>query len=141
MPAEIPVHAGTLEEKPESRWGNPLVIAALVLLAVLIGVGGYFVYRTSKAEDSLIIVNGDQVAVAGAIEVQFDATFQAQMVIVKPGRLVLFRTDTTIEGGSGKAGESYRWDENLQLQRVGTFDTTETDDELFLQYGVKAGDE
>jgi hypothetical protein len=75
--------------------------------------------------------------VRGKVEIRLNPSGGYEPVIVKPGRLVLFRTDQTIPGGTGKAGEAYRWDKDLNLTRVGKFDLKKTDEELYKDYGLK----
>ncbi|MGD0920987.1 MAG: hypothetical protein ABSA70_04390 [Terriglobia bacterium] len=117
-----------------SPWRRILAIAVPVLIVCVIG---YFLYpRLKTSEDSLIIANEEDFSCKGRFEFELNASGKLEPVLVKAGRLVLFRTDQTIVGGAGKAGEAYRWDKNLKLKKVGKFDLKKTNEELFKEYGV-----
>lgn len=133
--AQIP--AVPVNRPSPSPWRKILAIAVPILIVCVIGYFLYPLLRTS--EDSLIIVNGERYSVRGKIWVRLTPSGNYEPELVKAGRLVLFRTDQTIPGGSGKAGEAYRWDKELNLKKVGKFDLKKTDEELFKEYGVKEG--
>lgn len=118
------------------RWLKALAIAVLILIVCVIG---YFVSPWRRtAEDSLIIVNGERSSVRGKISFRLSPSGDYEPELVQAGRLVLFRTDQTIPGGTGRAGEAHRWDKDLKLKKVGKFDLKKTDEELFAEYGLKA---
>jgi len=118
-----------------SPWRKILAIAVPILIVCVIG---YFLFPLLKtSEDSLIIVHGEGASVRGKVTVRLTPSGNYEPELVKAGRLVLFRTDQTIPGGSGKAGEAYRWDKDLNLKKVGKFDLKKTDEELFAEYGLK----
>ena len=117
-----------------SPWRKILAIAVPILIVCVIG---YFLLpRPRISADSLVIINGERASVQGTVEFGFTPSGNFGPMIVKEGRLVLFRTDQTIVGGAGKAGEAYRWDKNLKLKKVGKFDLKKTDEELVKEYGV-----
>ena len=126
--------AVTVNRPSHSPWRKALAIAVPILIVCVIG---YFLFpRLRTSEDSLIIANGEDFSFKGRFEFELNASGKLEPVLVKAGRLVLFRTDQTIVGGAGKAGEAYRWDKNLKLKKVGKFDLKITDAELFKEYGV-----
>jgi len=128
--------AVTVNRPSHSPWRKALAIAVPILIVCVIG---YFLFpRPRTSADSLVIINGERVSVQGTVEFGFTPSGDFGPKIVKAGRLVLFRTDQTIPGGSGKAGEAYLWDKDLKLKKVGKFDLKKTDEELVKEYVVEA---
>ena len=126
--------AVTVNRPSHSPWRKALAIAVPILIVCVIG---YFLFpRLRTSEDSLIIVHGEGASVRGKVTVRLTPSGNYEPELVKAGRLVLFRTDQTIVGGAGKAGEAYRWDKNLKLKKVGKFDLKKTNEQLFKEYGV-----
>jgi hypothetical protein len=52
----------------------------------------------------------------------------------QPGDVVLFRSDMTIHGTTGKPGEAYQVEAGNRLRKIGDFSLTKTDEELVKEY-------
>jgi hypothetical protein len=113
-----------------------LCISGLLLVAIVCGV--YFLIKNINSEDSIVIINGDNVTIRGKISFQLNDMGKMEPVVIEEGRLVLYRSGDTLPNLRIRPGECFRWDKNLNLYKVGTFDTSKTNDELAKFYGIKS---
>lgn len=113
-----------------------LWIFGLLLAGIVCGV--YFLIKNINSEDSIVIINGDNVSIRGKISFQLNDMGKMEPVIIEEGRLVLYRSADTLPSLIVNQGECFRWDKNLNLYKVGTFDTSKTNDELARFYGIKS---
>lgn len=116
------------------------LVVFIAVLLVLVCAAGWGIYRFLQTEDSIVVVSDGHISIAGEVEIGHDASGRMQPVIVKQGRLVLFRTDQTIAGGTGRAGEAYRWDDELKLRHVGSFDLALSNDQLYEKYRLRTAE-
>ena len=134
-PGDRPFDAATSERG--SLHPSWRMVALFAVLLFLVCATGWGIYRFLQTEDSIVVVNDDRISIAGEVEIGHDAFGRIRPVIVKEGRLVLFRTDQTIAGGAGRAGEAYRWDDELKLRHVGSFDLALSNDQLYEKYRLE----
>ena len=113
---------------------SKLLFLGLLLLAILSGI--YFLTRSSGSEDTIVIVNGEDVNLYGDISFEL-VNFEMQPVIIKEDRLVLYRSGDTIDDLVIQPGDALRWDKDLKLYKVGTFDLGKSNEELAKSYGIK----
>ena len=108
-----------------------MVKASLLLLALSLACGG------REPADAVLIVDGENVAVRGQVQIEFSPDGGMEPVVWVPGNVVIFRNDQELRGQPGKGGRAYRITEGDALEEIGEVDLSKSDDELAEEFGIE----
>ncbi len=101
---------------------------------VAVALLGLVVAGCGKGYRQVVVIDG-----GNAEFVTFGPPPKEPQQVWVPGRILVFRTDSTVPGvpdsGTGKTGKVYRVSDSMQLEEVGEFELTVPNDTLAYRFG------